>query len=399
MKILLKACVLLVLLQASLQAKDGLNIDPSVSDEDLYAAIFNNIPASEPLRGTLTKFQAQGGADVSGTLDQLSWQLEVLCLSYPENMELHAYTGWIFFMRRKYSKSYDYLEKACNELNSPRCNDWCRLAVVEGMQNPQSPKQWQYFEKALGFDPNDYNTVFLRGLAFLRAGEYQKALDDFNRGIEINDNVGIHALRGFAYCGLGSVPQAIEDFEKYLAVFPNAPQPLLFKALATCYWQNEQYTRSLETLKKGENLFPENPDFSLMSYVIYLPYQNAKECQNSIDRSVKIAPDDPKVQLFDSLWEAYNGNSAPGLKILPRLEAQADEGLISHSFVDLLWKELALQFYDQTARHFQSPEFSKEDSGRFLKKLEATREEMKPFSNYKTVFQTMDCDEVFRLFM
>ena len=112
MKILLKACVLLVLLQASLQAKDGLNIDPSASDEDLYVEIFNNIPASEPLRGTLTKFRAQGGADISGALDQLSWQLEVLCSSCPENMELHAYTGWIFFMRRKYSKFPACLRRA-----------------------------------------------------------------------------------------------------------------------------------------------------------------------------------------------------------------------------------------------------------------------------------------------
>lgn len=397
--ILFEAYVFLALWMSSLQAEDGLNIDVSLSDEKLYAFIFDDVPVSEPLLKTLAAFREQESAEVSESLDGLTRQLEELCLNNPENTELFSYLGWIAFMRRDYQKAYLLLEKACLSLNSQRCNDWRRLAVLEGIQNPKSPKQWQFFEKALELKPDDYDTFFLRGIARLGIGEYQKALDDFNRGIEIKDNFEIRGLRGFAYFGLGHIPQAIADFERYLSAIPNPEQPLLFKCLAIGYWQNQQYPLAFELLEKAEILFPDNPDFSLMRFVIYLPCGNTHECQKAIEKCLKTMPDTPKVQLFEALWQTYNDNGAQGMKKLPQLEAMADKGLISPSIVDLLWTELAIQNYEQTQLFFKSAEFSPEDSARFLKKFSGIKNKLSEFPNKTTVFQIMDIQEVLRMFL
>ncbi len=123
-------------------------------------------------------------------------QLEELCRKNSEETELFSYAGWIFFMRREYAKAHSCLEKVYLTLDSQRANDWRRLAVVEGIQDPRSSRQWRFFEKALELDPSSYDTFFLRGIVFLGEGEYQKALDDFNRGIAIQDNFEIRGLRG-----------------------------------------------------------------------------------------------------------------------------------------------------------------------------------------------------------
>lgn len=191
-------------------------------------------------------------------------QLEELCRKNSEETELFSYAGWIFFMRREYAKAHSCLEKVYLTLDSQRANDWRRLAVVEGIQDPRSSRQWRFFEKALELDPSSYDTFFLRGIVFLGEGEYQKALDDFNRGIAIQDNFEIRGLRGLAYCGTGQISRAITDLEQYLSMSPTMPQPFLFKCLAVCYPQDEQYSQALAILKKAEILFLEDTDFSLM---------------------------------------------------------------------------------------------------------------------------------------
>jgi len=302
-------------------------------------------------------------------------------------------------MRREYAKAHSCLEKVYLTLDSQRANDWRRLAVVEGIQDPRSSRQWRFFDKALELDPSSYDTFFLRGIVFLGEGEYQKALDDFNRGIAIQDNFEIRGLRGLAYCGTGQISRAITDLEQYLSMSPTMPQPFLFKCLAVCYLQEEQYSQALAILKKAEILFPEDTDFSLMCFAIYLHCQNTQECQKSLEICLKIAPDAPEVQLFEALWQVYNGNSTQGMKKLVSLEILADQGQITHSFVELLWMELAIRNYEQTELFFKSSEFCVESQEYFLKKLTTLKEKLKQFPNCTTVFQTLDIAEIPSLFL
>ena len=88
---------------------------------------------------------------------------------------------------------------------------------------------------------------------------------------------------------------------------------------------------------------------------------------------MRIAPA-PEVQLFEALWQVYNGNSTQGMKKLVSLEILVDQGQITHSFVELLWMKLAMRNYEQTELFFKSSEFCVERQEHFLKKLTALKE-------------------------
>jgi lipoprotein NlpI len=76
-------------------------------------------------------------------------------------------------------------------------------------------------EHALKVTDNNYNAYFNRGNAYWSLGNYQQAIADFDRAIEINPKyAGIYYNRGSAYQFLGNYQQAIGDFNKAIEIMP-----------------------------------------------------------------------------------------------------------------------------------------------------------------------------------
>jgi tetratricopeptide (TPR) repeat protein len=69
------------------------------------------------------------------------------------------------------------------------------------------------FTKTIELHPQNINTYHLRGLAYVRLEKYQQAIDDFTKTIELNSKeANAYYWRGFAYEKLGKYQQAIDDY-------------------------------------------------------------------------------------------------------------------------------------------------------------------------------------------
>lgn len=84
---------------------------------------------------------------------------------------------------------------------------------------------FQLFNEALSRDPEQGIAYFYRGLIFAIINNFQEALKDFNRAIEIQPKEisldRIYDLRGNCYEDLGDRQKAIKDYEKAIEINPS----------------------------------------------------------------------------------------------------------------------------------------------------------------------------------
>ena len=75
----------------------------------------------------------------------------------------------------------------------------------------------KYIEMISGFikaDPTDHVGYFSRHQAWVRVGRLDKALDDIDRAIALNDSVIGHLSRGKILSSLGRYQEALADFNR-----------------------------------------------------------------------------------------------------------------------------------------------------------------------------------------
>jgi len=77
------------------------------------------------------------------------------------------------------------------------------------------------FNKAIEINPKYANAYYDRGLAKAKLGDYRGALKDYNKTIEINPKHKMaYAFRGVAKANLGDYRGAIEDYNKTIEIKP-----------------------------------------------------------------------------------------------------------------------------------------------------------------------------------
>jgi tetratricopeptide (TPR) repeat protein len=92
------------------------------------------------------------------------------------------------------------------------------------------------FNEALRIDP-DYETAYTlyenRGSAYLLKGDYERAIVDYNRAVRIRPNYALaYHNRGTAYLNKGNIEEAIADFNKALEIDPEYAEAYFNKAIA-----------------------------------------------------------------------------------------------------------------------------------------------------------------------
>jgi len=92
------------------------------------------------------------------------------------------------------------------------------------------------YNQALRINP-DYDKVYYfydnRGTAYLMKGDYEKAIADYHRALRINPNdSNAYHNRGTAYLNKGDFEGAISDFNKALEINPGNAETYFYKALA-----------------------------------------------------------------------------------------------------------------------------------------------------------------------
>ena len=100
--------------------------------------------------------------------------------------------------------------------------------------------------------PSPLNT---RGLSYHKSGQYQLAIQDFDKAIRIDPiYVDAYVNRGWSYYKLGQTQLAIQDFDKAIQLDPNDYYAYGLRGIY--YHDSRQYQRAIQDLDKAIKLAP-----------------------------------------------------------------------------------------------------------------------------------------------
>jgi tetratricopeptide (TPR) repeat protein len=92
-----------------------------------------------------------------------------------------------------------------------------------------------------------------RGSFYLTKGEYDRAISEFNKTLEINPNdSGAYRNRDAAYMNKGQYDHAISDYTRALEINPKDAEAYTFRGRA--YYVKEEYEKSWEDFNNAEDL-------------------------------------------------------------------------------------------------------------------------------------------------
>lgn len=78
------------------------------------------------------------------------------------------------------------------------------------------------YDKSIQIDPNYASAYGNRGAAYGSKGQYDRAIEDYNKMIELDSNNAIpYGLRGNAYRSKEQYDRAIEDYNKAISLNPH----------------------------------------------------------------------------------------------------------------------------------------------------------------------------------
>jgi len=114
-----------------------------------------------------------------------------------------------------------------------------------------------YYDKALAADPNDYEALYNKGVAFANLGKYEEAITYFDKALAVEPNdVDTLSYKGTSLESLGKHEEAITYFDKALAVEPDNVNTLNWKGYSL--YNSGKYDDAITYFDKVLEIDPQN---------------------------------------------------------------------------------------------------------------------------------------------
>lgn len=147
-----------------------------------------------------------------------------------------------------------------------------------------------------------------RGVSFLRLHKYNKAIQDFNKAIELEPDCAIaYFNRGCAYGGDGNHELALMDFNHAEEILPHDSLRFLYLCRGNVYYNLKEYDSAIKDFKRYESLLPIGWmkynfffGFYLRCYHCYLEIGDYESCRIECSKARKFISD------IDYKYAGYN---------------------------------------------------------------------------------------------
>ena len=122
------------------------------------------------------------------------------------------------------------------------------------------------FEKSLLIDPRLVSSYIYGGICKMKEGEYNEALGDFERALQIKPDNPI-AYNNIAWLYIMSKDEKLQDKGKALdyaikaAALTKETNADILDTLAMAYFINNKVKKAVQTEQKALALYPDNRDF------------------------------------------------------------------------------------------------------------------------------------------
>lgn len=98
----------------------------------------------------------------------------------------------------------------------------------------------ELWNHAIKVTKNNYLAYQYRGIAYGQTGQYRRAIDDFNKALNLNKYYKGYNNRGFAYANLGLYQQAIEDYNEAIRLQPDYVKAYHNRGMAYLHQHNNE---------------------------------------------------------------------------------------------------------------------------------------------------------------
>ena len=193
-------------------------------------------------------------------------------------------------------------------------------------------------QKGLQIKPNDNYLSLQLGDIYRMKESYEEAINAYNKSLSVNQNLpDVHYYVAYSYSRLNNREkqglaaneaikyntkfageaykligdaavvaekpvEAVQAYQRALNVKPDFQE--VYTLLAEVYRSQSRFRDGIETLKKGNTLFPENGDMLINLAWYYSLAERRNEAVTYGERAVKLAPD--KYVAHTNLCRAYN---------------------------------------------------------------------------------------------
>ena len=156
------------------------------------------------------------------------------------------------------------------------------------LKNGEYDKAIEIFKKAVELNPNDYDNWHWLGTSYLNNEQYPETINPFKRAVELNpNNEGNWCILGYSYNKNGQHSEAEECYKKAIELNPNNADN--WDSLAGFYNDIKEYNKTIETYKRAIELNP-NGDYNWYFNLSFYYEGELNKAIEVLKRAVELNP-------------------------------------------------------------------------------------------------------------
>lgn len=154
---------------------------------------------------------------------------------------------------------------------------------------------------------NQYR-YFNRGKRYMEVGDYDKAIRDFSRAIELESKyVFAYTERGLAWEMKGFHEKALADYDKAVSINPEYGKTYKYRAFT---WEAMgEYVKAIDDCKKAIELNPDDSEAFYQMGSIYCKQKDEKDALQFLEMAFKNGYHDFKTLEKDPVWDDVRNTS------------------------------------------------------------------------------------------
>lgn len=158
-----------------------------------------------------------------------------------------------------------------------------------------------------------YNT----GVESYKASNYNAALENFEKAVAVSasyDNIDTLAIfnAGLAAESAVNYPKAIEYYNRLIEL--NYPQPLIYSSLSGVYLAQGDTLKAFEAINQGREKYPEEFALLITETNLYLSTGETEKAMTNLQQAVKTDPNNPTIHYAVGASYDQMGNKAEAEK-------------------------------------------------------------------------------------
>ncbi|MDP2278493.1 MAG: tetratricopeptide repeat protein [Nitrospirota bacterium] len=180
--------------------------------------------------------------------------------------------------------------------------EWLNKGYEAGMADSWEDAR-DAFTNAIELKPDIAEAYYNRGLAYGELGNYQRAIKDYTKAIEIELEPDfsyfpyVYHNRGINYAKLGNYQQAIKDFTNGIALKPDHAEAYFSRGLA--YFHRANYKQAIKDFNKAIELKPDYAKAYFIRGSVYAELGNYQPAISDYKIAARLGDKDAQITLHE----------------------------------------------------------------------------------------------------